>query len=206
MIAHEASMICCSDFSMSSVQHVINLLADSDCWYMGANIPLNRCNIYTKTFPAHDRTQEAHFITRHASQLARDSVLARPSSIGKPFRRNNLVVQRTQVQAQLRPLRHVVRKRNGATIAPLALPDRDVLVESRRALDGRLVDLLVLVDGVRGAVAGEGALYGPLAGRAAAVAVLDVVLDERAGAPAVERREDGAGGGGGRAGEGDRSA
>ena len=40
------------------------------------------------------------------------------------------------------------------------LADGDVLVESRRALDGGLVDLLVLPDLICGAVAGESALLG----------------------------------------------
>lgn len=100
-----------------------------------------------------------------------------------------MVVEGAHAQPQPRPLVEVVRSRDGAAGA-LGLAHRDVLVEGRRALDGRLVGARVLVDVVGGAVAGEAALEGAAAvGR---VILLDVVLDQRAGGPAVHCEESGA--------------
>ena len=79
----------------------------------------------------------------------------------------------------------MVSKSNRAAGAPLVLSDRNILLKGRRALDRRLVDLLVLVDGVGRAVAGEGALHGALTHGAAAVAFFHVVLHQRVLAPAV---------------------
>ena len=122
--------------------------------------------------------------------------MAGPRSATEAFSRDNLIVERAQVQAKLGPFRNMVSEGDCATGAPLALADGDVLVEGCRTLDRRLVDLLVFIDGVRRAVARERALHGALASGAAAVTLLDVVLNERVFAPAVEGDEDGAGAGG----------
>ena len=111
--------------------------------------------------------------------------------------RDNLVVERAQVHAKLGPLRNVVGERDGAAGAALARAHRDVLVEGGGALDRRLVDLLVLVDGVGGAVRGKGALDRALAYAAAGTAVLHVVLNQGIRAPAVEGDDRGACGRGG---------
>lgn len=99
----------------------------------------------------------------------------------------------------------MVGEGDSAAGAPLARAHGDVLVEGSCTLDRWLVDLLVLVDSVCRAVAGEGALHGALASGAAAVAVLDVVLNEWVGAPAVEGDKSGAGCGRRRSREGDSS-
>lgn len=94
--------------------------------------------------------------------------------------------------------------RDGAAAGPRALAVRDVLPEGGRAGDGRLVDLLVLPDVVRGAVANHGADLGAL-GRARAVVgvLLDVVLDQGVRRPPIDGHEDGSSGGAGGAAEGD---
>lgn len=66
-----------------------------------------------------------------------------------------------------------------------ALADRDVLVEGGGTLDRWLVDLLMLPYGVGSAVAGESALLRALL-RIADRILDDVVLNQRAGAPAVD--------------------
>ena len=83
---------------------------------------------------------------------------------------------------------------DGAAAGPLVLAVGDVLGEGGGANNGRLVDLGVLPDVVDGAVAGDRTHLCAL-GRAGAVAgvLLDVVLDEGVGAPAVDGDEDGAG-------------
>lgn len=131
--------------------------------------------------------------------------MAGSGSTSPALSRNDLVVERAQVHAKLLPLCNVVGKGDGAAGAALALAHRDVLVEGGGALDGWLVDLLVLVDGVCRAIACECALHSALASAATRGAVLDVVLDQRVRAPAVEGDEGGAGGGGCRASVGDDS-
>ena len=99
----------------------------------------------------------------------------------------------------------MVGKSDGAAAAPLRRANGYVLVEGCSALDGRLVDLLVLVDGVAGAVAREGALHSSLASGAAGVAFLHIVFHEWALAPAVDGCEYGTAGAGCGAREGDVS-
>jgi hypothetical protein len=87
----------------------------------------------------------------------------------------------------------VVGKGNSTRRGLVGVDVGDVLVEGRRALDGRLVVLGVLPDGVGLAIGLEGALVGGLGGTLAVAGVLlDVVLNERVGRPAVESDEDGA--------------
>lgn len=75
-----------------------------------------------------------------------------------------------------------------STTRPLALPIADVLPERARALDGRLVHLLVLPDVVDRAVASNSANFLSLSGTGAIAGVfLDVVFDQRVGRPAVDR-------------------
>jgi hypothetical protein len=62
------------------------------------------------------------------------------------------------------------------------------LVEGRGTLDGGLVDLLMLPNGVGSSVAGEGALDGTLLRRVACI-LHDVVFDKRVGTPAVDGEE-----------------
>lgn len=112
----------------------------------------------------------------------------------------------TQVQAHLGPGSKVVCDGDGAAAGPLVDAVRDVLLEGRRARDGRLVCLLMLPDLVRRPVGLELAqllaLGGPLAVRGV---LLHVVLDQRVPGPAVDGDQDGAGGLGCGAGEGDVS-
>lgn len=71
----------------------------------------------------------------------------------------------------------------------LGATNRPVLGEGGSAGDGRLVHLLVGVDIVNGAIAGDGSLEGhAAAGVVLAVALHDVVLDERASGPAVHSK------------------
>lgn len=70
---------------------------------------------------------------------------------------------------------------------PLALPDRPVLVERGRALDTGRVGTNALVNAVRGAVAGHSTLVGQARRWVVRAVRLDnVVLDQRAGGPAVD--------------------
>jgi hypothetical protein len=90
------------------------------------------------------------------------------------LRRDNLVVERAQIQAVALPRVEVVRRRDRAARA-LVLAHADVLPEGRGAAhDGRLVDLLVLVDVVGRAVRGDRANEG--AADVVRVVLLDVVL------------------------------
>jgi len=111
---------------------------------------------------------------------------------------------RSQVQPRLGPRSKMVCDGDGAPIGLLVDAVRDVLPERRRARDGRLVDLLVLPDLVRAAVAREGPQLLALR-RALAVRrpLLHVVLDEGVARPAVDGDEDRAGAAGGAAREGD---
>lgn len=81
----------------------------------------------------------------------------------------------------------MIRNSNRATRS-LGVPDRDVLVERRRADDGRLVDARVLPDGVARAVTGDAAFDRAARGKAIVV-FHDVILDEGVGAPAVDREQ-----------------
>src|SRR5262249_42728053 len=121
------------------------------------------------------------------------------------FGRHDLVVHRAQVHPVAGPGVDEVGERDGPA-APRRGPYRQVLVEGRGALDGGLVDLLVLGDVVRAAVAGDLAHEGtgPV-GRAHPV-LDDVVLDQRVGRPAVERHQAGPAGRVEAAGVADRAA
>lgn len=104
----------------------------------------------------------------------------------------------TQVHAELLPGVEVARGGDGSAAGTLLLPVADVLPEGAGSLDGRLVDLLVLPDVVNGAVAGDGAhLLALRAAGAVGGVLLDVVLDQGVGGPAVDGDEDSAGLGGG---------
>lgn len=111
---------------------------------------------------------------------------------------------RAQVQAGLGPRGKVVGHGDGTAAGPFVDAVGDVLPEGGRARDGRLVDLLVLPDLVRAAVALEGAQLlalrrpGPVGGP-----LLDIILDERVAGPAVHGDQDRARGLRGAALEGD---
>ena len=80
----------------------------------------------------------------------------------------------------------VIRSRYRTTNT-LRSPNRKVLVESRRALDGRCVHTLGLVDVVGPAVAVDGTFEGSCrAGVVVAVGLDDIVFHEGACGPAVE--------------------
>lgn len=96
---------------------------------------------------------------------------------------DNLEVQLAEVQADVRPGGEVVLDGDGAAGAT-ATADRDVLVESGGALDGRLVDALILPDFVRAAVASERALLRARLREAGRV-LNHVILHQRIGRPAV---------------------
>ena len=82
----------------------------------------------------------------------------------------------------------MVLTRDGAAGA-LGLADGPVLIEGGGALDGGLVGAHAQVDVVRAAVAGDGAFVRQPAGGVVCAQVFeDVVLDERAGRPAVHRQ------------------
>jgi hypothetical protein len=98
---------------------------------------------------------------------------------------DDLIVELAQVHAERLPRVEVVARRHRAARA-VRLPDAPVLVERRRARDRRLVHALRLVNVVRAAVGGHGALVREPAGRVVRPKVLgDVVLDERVRRPAV---------------------
>lgn len=98
---------------------------------------------------------------------------------------DNLVVEIAQVHSQLGPSIEVVGSGH-STAGALALADGPVLVEGRSALDGGLIDLLVLVDVVGSTIAIDGTLVGHAGARVVGAVVLeDVVFDERASSPAV---------------------
>jgi len=81
---------------------------------------------------------------------------------------------------------------DGSAARPLVLPVADVLPERARALDGRLVHLLVLPDVVDRAVASNGANLLSLSGTSAIAGVfLDVVFDQGISRPAVDGDENG---------------
>ena len=104
------------------------------------------------------------------------------------FSGNNLVVEATQVHSQLGPSIEVVGSGHSAA-GTLALADGPVLVEGRSALNGGLVDLLVLVDVVGSAIAIDGTLVGHARARVVGTVVLeDVVLDEGASSPAINSK------------------
>ncbi len=124
-----------------------------------------------------------------AAVVDRDAGVAAAAAPG--LGRQDLVVHRAQVHALAGPGVDEVGEGDGPAAARRG-PDRQVLPEGRGALDGGLVDLLVLDDGVRAAVAGHRAhVLARVVGRADVV-IDDVVLDQRVGRPAVERQQVGA--------------
>jgi hypothetical protein len=135
---------------------------------------------------------------RISTLRAADGVLGLATSVAPALGGQGLVVVLAKVHAELLPGVEVALGGDGAAAGALVDAVGDVLGEGGGADDGRLVDLGVLPDVVRRAVAGHGADLLAL-GRAGAVGgvLLDVVLDERVGGPAVDGDEDGAGGGGG---------
>lgn len=92
----------------------------------------------------------------------------------------------THIHAKSGPGIKVVRRRDGTT-SPLALPDGPVLIEGGSALDGRLVDLLVLVDVVGCAITGDSSFMSHAVARVVvSVAFHDVVFNQRTSSPAVD--------------------
>ena len=130
------------------------------------------------------------------NRLTANSVLGASSSVAPALGGESLVVVLAEVQAELSPSVKVALGGDGAAAGPLVLPVGDVLPEGALALDAGLVDLLVLPDVVDAAVARDAAdLLALGAARTVAGVLLDVVLDERVGGPAVDGDEDRAGGG-----------
>lgn len=103
------------------------------------------------------------------------------------FRGDDLIVESTQVHAQASPGVEVIRGGDRAT-GPLVLANGPVLVEGGRALDRRLVDLLVLVDVVGGSVTVDGAFVRHARARIVAAIVLeDVVFNQGVSGPSIHR-------------------
>lgn len=103
-----------------------------------------------------------------------------------PLRRDNLVVVRAEVHAELRPRVEVVLHGDGAADA-LGGADGPVLLEGPRAVDGGLVRARRDVDVVGAAVGRDGALeLAAAAGVVRAVGLDDVVLDQGVAGPAVD--------------------
>jgi len=99
----------------------------------------------------------------------------------------NLVVERTEVQAERSPRVEVVRSRDRAGRA-LVLANGPVLVEGSRTLDGRLVHAGALIDIVRRPIGVHGTLVRQTRGGVVGAEVLEnVVLNEWARRPAVDR-------------------
>lgn len=100
--------------------------------------------------------------------------------------REDLVVKCTHIHAKSGPGIKVVCRRDGTT-GPLALPDGPVLIEGGSALDGRLVDLLVLVDVVGCAITGDSSFMSHAVARVVvSVAFHDVIFNQRTSSPAVD--------------------
>jgi hypothetical protein len=99
---------------------------------------------------------------------------------------NNLVIQRSERQAQVLPSIEVVRNGHRAAGA-VGAAHRPVLVKGGRSDNGRLVDALRAVNVVDAAVGRHLAQLGGAGGRVVSAKVLnDVVLDERVRGPAVD--------------------
>ena len=101
------------------------------------------------------------------------------------------VVVLAKLHAELVPgievLANINRARKSSARRLLGVADRPVLLKGRGSLDGGLVGTGGLEDIIRSTIDGDGALLGGGAGWVvAAVALDDVVLDERVGGPAVE--------------------
>lgn len=136
----------------------------------------------TSSSPTHIKTVNPK-ITTNASCLG-NSDGGRAAAL-VTLSRDNLVVVGAEVHSMRSPSIEVVGGGHG-TAGTLAAADGPVLVEGRSALDGGLVDLLVLIDIVGGTVTGNSTLVGHARARVVGTVVLqDVVLDERASSPAV---------------------
>jgi hypothetical protein len=121
-----------------------------------------------------------------------DGVLGVSGSVAPALGGEGLVVVGAEVHAELGPGVKVARGGDGAAAGALLLAVADVLPEGRGALDRGLVHLLVLPDVVGRAVAGDRAHLLALCGaRTVARVLLDVVLDQRVGGPAVDGDQDG---------------
>src|SRR6185437_12371358 len=133
-----------------------------------------------------------------------DREVGAAAAAAKGLGREYLVVHRAEVHAVTGPrVEDVLRGDRPA--GGVSLPDGQVLLEGAAvAGNAGLVDLLVLIEVVRGAIAGRGAHEGAQRGTAALVVLNDVVLDQRVGGPAVERRQRGAAAGAHAAAEADR--
>jgi len=135
--------------------------------------------------------------------LLRDGELSTSGTV-PAFDGESLVVELSEVHAEASPLLEVVCHGDG-TAAAAGGTDGEVLVEGTGPLDGGLVDLLVLPDGVGSSVTLESALDGSLLGWVGSI-FHDVVLDEWVGGPAVDGEETNTTGDRERAREGDRRA
>lgn len=124
-----------------------------------------------------------------------DGILRVTTRIAPSLRRESLIVVRSKFHTQLSPSIEVVLGSHSPASRTLVLTDRNVLPEGRRTLDRGLVDLLVLPDVVVGAVAVYGSNFLPLCGALAIAVLLNIVLNERVGRPAVDGDENRAGGG-----------
>ncbi len=88
-----------------------------------------------------------------------DALLGRATA-APALHSDDLEVHSAQVHAGGSPSIEVVLDRHSAT-GTTRLADADILVEGRCALDGRLVDTLILPDGVCAPVRGDSALLCP---------------------------------------------
>src|SRR6185437_6978784 len=130
-----------------------------------------------------------------AGRAVADGEVGVATAAAPGFGREDLVVERAEVHPVAGPRVDEVLRGDGPA-GGVALADGQVLLEGAAvAGNAGLVDLLVLVDVVRGAIAGHGAHEGAERRAAALVVLDDVVLDQRVGRPAVQRRQRGAGGG-----------
>lgn len=129
-----------------------------------------------------------------ASLRASDGVLGVAGGVAPALSGEGLVVVLAELEAELGPGVEVALGGNGTAAGALVLAVADVLGEGGGADNGRLVHLGVLPDVVVRAVAVDGADLLALS-RASAVAgvLLDIVLDERVGGPAVGGDKDGTG-------------
>jgi len=156
----------------------------------------------TRSFEA---TTSVHLVSAWNSHLrSGNGVLGGAAGVAPALGRESLVVVLAEVHAELSPSIEVALGGDGSAAGTLLLPVADVLPEGRSTLDRRLVHLLVLPDVVGGAVAGDGTHLLAL-GRASTIAgvLLNVVLNQRVGGPAIDGDEDGSGLGSGLALEGD---
>lgn len=111
-------------------------------------------------------------------------MLRRGSAAAPALHGDNLEVHRTQIQTSLGPRIEVVLNRDSAA-GPCGASDGDVLVEGRRAHNGRLIDALVLPDGIGASVTGQRALL-RAARRDSNVCFHHIVFYKRIRCPSVD--------------------